>query len=187
MAKKNADLDLLFEYGIDEKSRTITLLGEVDDDMLHIVECGLTLLERQNNEPIHIRLNSGGGEVTAGLSIIDRIQESTCEINIHASGQICSMAVLILAAGDFRTANHLTQFMHHEEVYDNSGRHSQNKGFVKFSERFDDMLCKWLATRTEKDAKFWKTTGVGVDHWFTASEAETYGLIHEVITTGKKQ
>lgn len=187
MAKKTGDFEILFEYGIDEKSRTITLLGDVDDDMLHIVECGLTHLERLNSDPITIRLNSGGGQVTSGLSIMDRIQESPCEIHIHASGQVCSMAILILAAGDFRTANTLTQFMHHEEVYDSSGRHSQNKGFVKFSDRFDDMLCKWLETRTDKDAKFWKTTGVGVDHWFTAQEALSYGLIHEVISKGSKQ
>jgi ATP-dependent Clp protease protease subunit len=186
MAKKNADLDLLFEYGIDEKSRTITLIGEVDDDMLHVVECGLTHLERLNNESITIRLNSGGGSVTSGLSIIDRIQESTCEINIHASGQICSMAILILAAGDFRTANNLTQFMHHEETYDSPGRHSQNKGFIAFSDKFDDMLCKWLATRTTKDFKFWKSTGVGIDHWFTSVDAKNYGLIHEIITGSNK-
>lgn len=181
MAKKSNDVELLFDLGIDEKSRTIILTGEVNDDMLHIVETGFTYLESKSNDPISIRLSSSGGNVAIGLSIIDRIENSDCEVHIHASGEICSMAIIILAAGDFRTCHPLTQFMHHEETYDSPGRHSQNKSFVKFSERFDEMLCKWLSNRTKRDAKFWKTTGVGIDHWFTADQAEEYGLIDEIV------
>lgn len=185
MTKKVNDFEMLFDLGIDEKSRTIILTGEVNEEMLHIVETGISYLERTGSQPITIRLNSTGGEVAMGLSIIDKIENSTCEINIHVSGQVCSMAVLILAAGDYRTAHPLTQFMHHEETYDSPGRHSQNKSFVKFSDKFDDMLCKWLSNNTKRDAKFWKSTGVGTDHWFTSHEALEYGLIDEIIKINK--
>jgi ATP-dependent protease ClpP protease subunit len=186
MSKKTNNLELLFDLGIDEKSKTLIVNGEVNDEMLHLIETGLSYLEKLNGEEITIRLNSSGGDVASGLSIIDRIAKSSCFINIHASGQICSMAILILASGDYRTAHSLTQFMHHEESYDSSGRHSQNKNFIKFSEKFDDMLCQWLETRTKKDSKFWKNTGVALDHWFTSKEALSYGLIDAIVDFPKK-
>jgi ATP-dependent Clp protease protease subunit len=184
MTKKSKDHDIsseLFDRGIDRLSRTIILTGEVDDDFLFNLECGLTLLEGINKEEITIRLNTPGGDVLIGNSVVDRILSSTCPIHIHAYGQIASMGIFILAAGDTRSCSSLTSFMHHEDSYEGEGRHSHNKNYVKFAERQDMIMCKWLATRTKKDYNFWKKTGVDVDHWFICDEALEYGLVDEII------
>lgn len=184
MAKKNTkeqDNTELFDKGIDRVSRTIILNGEVNEDLLFNLECGLTLLEGLSNDEINIRLNTPGGSVFAGNSMVDRILSSTCPIHIHAYGEISSMGIFILASGDTRSSSSLTAFLHHEDSYEVDGRHSHNKNYIKFAERQDMVMCKWLSTRTKKDMTFWKKTGVEVDHWFTADQALEYGLIHEII------
>lgn len=183
MAKKKIDTsnDILFDHGVDTHSRTIILNGEVNDDLLYIVDIGITHLEKLSSEPINIRLSTCGGSVYAGNAIIDRILTSSCEVHIHAYGEICSMGVFILASGHYRSSGVLTILMHHEDSYNSEGRHSHNKNYVKAMEALDIRMCKWLASRTKKDFNFWKKTGVGVDHWFSADQALEYGLIDEVI------
>jgi len=183
MTKKRVDsgTDILFDHGVDTHSRTIILNGEVNDDLLYIVDTGLTHLERLSDKSITIRLSTLGGSVYAGNAIIDRILNSICEVNIHAYGEICSMGIFILAAGHHITSGILTILMHHEDSYDSDGRHSHNKNYVKAMEALDIRMCKWLASRTKKDYNFWKKTGVELDHWFSAEQALEYGLIDEVI------
>lgn len=183
MAKKKIDTsnDILFDHGVDTHSRTIILNGEVNDDLLYIVDTGITHLEKLSSEPINIRLSTCGGSVYAGNAIIDRILTSSCEVHIHAYGEICSMGVFILASGNYRSSGILTMFMTHESNYELEGKHSANKGYIKASEMLDNIMCKWLADRTQKDFKFWKSAGVGVDHWFTSETALEYGLIDEII------
>lgn len=179
MAKISEKIEQIYETGLDTKSRTLLLQGEVDDEMLHNVECSLTILENISKEPINIRLSTGGGNVYAGCAIIDRIENSPCEIHIHAAGEIMSMGILLLAAGDVRTSGELTVFMWHEESDTVEGRLSQSKSYLKFSDKLDDRLCRWMGTRTKKPYKFWKDLGKGQDYYFFKEEAIEIGLINE--------
>ena len=126
-------------------------------------------------------LNTGGGSITDGKAIIDRILASTCEIHIHAVGRICSMGIYILAAAEVRTSSALTSFMFHESSYDVEGKHSENKSYIKFSDIDEKHLNRWLATRTKKPADFWNKLGVGSDYWFLAEEAKTLGMIVRIV------
>lgn len=179
--KENNITNELFDRGIDRASRTIILNGEVDSEFLYNLECGITLLESLGYSEITIRLNTVGGDPFIGNACIDRILNSTCPIHIHAYGEISSMGIFILAAGETRSASELTSFMHHEDSYSLDSRHSHNKAYVKAMEVIDLKMCKWLSSRTKKDATFWKKTGVDIDHWFTAEQAKEYGLISEIL------
>lgn len=171
----------LFDYGISRRSRTIICSGQVDEDLLHRVESGLTLLEGLGEDIINIRLCTPGGEVDIGNAILDRILSSNCQIYIHAYGQIKSMGIFLLAAGDIRSCSSLTSFMHHGGSYAIEGTSNQNKAYLKYSEIQDSLMHKWLASRTKKDSTFWGNTGADVDHWFTCNEALEYGLVHKII------
>ena len=50
-------------------------------------------------EPVTIYINSGGGEVNAGLLIYDTIQACEFHVNIICAGMAASMAAIILAGG----------------------------------------------------------------------------------------
>lgn len=187
MAKKNPKIDdtfehdKLYDFGVDVKSRTIKLIGDIDEDSFYILSCNLTTLENESNQPIKIILKTDGGCIDSGMAIIERIKSSICEIHIHAMGFIASMGILILASGDKRTCSSMTSFMHHESSYCISDRHKNNKSYVKVQENQDIKMCKWLAKQTKKDYKFWKDLGVHVDHYFEADQAFEYGLIDEVL------
>ena len=172
---------LLFENGVDEHSRTIIINSEITEELAFHIDVSITHLEKLSNDPINIRLTTGGGSVIDANSIIDRILNSTCEIHIHATGEICSAGIFVLASGHYRTCSFLLMLMHHEPSYDIEGRHSHNKGFIKASEAQDLRMAKWLATRTKKDAAFWLKTGVSTDYYFTPEQALDYGLIDEII------
>lgn len=53
----------------------------------------------RTDQPIHIYINCTGGEVNAGLAIYDLLQSCPNEITMYCIGQACSMAAIILAAG----------------------------------------------------------------------------------------
>ncbi len=56
-----------------------------------------TFFLTQTNEPINIYINSGGGDVNAGLVIYDLIQSCPNEIRAYCLGKAFSMAAVILA------------------------------------------------------------------------------------------
>lgn len=178
-------IDTLMTWGFDINTRTILIQdeedGEINSEMAYKFNHAMTALEAISNDPIKIYLNTVGGSCSYGFSMIDRILNSPCKTHIHASGSIMSMGIFILAAGETRSSSALTVFMHHEGSYSLESRHSHNKAYVKAMEVIDSKMCKWLASRTKKDATFWEKTGVDVDHWFTADEAKEYGLISEIL------
>jgi ATP-dependent Clp protease protease subunit len=136
--------------------------------------------------PIQVHINSGGGNVLEGFQIIDTIRHLEREVMTIAHGQICSMAIPVLASGDKRYASSTTLFMTHE--YSNS---FDNKSVSIIEARMDATL-KWqefyaefMAERTGKTKAFWKKIMKTVDHWFDAEKALEYGLIHEIRTPKK--
>jgi len=50
------------------------LNGEVDDSVAAVITAQILFLEAENPEkPIHLYINSPGGEVTAGMAIYDTV------------------------------------------------------------------------------------------------------------------
>jgi ATP-dependent Clp protease protease subunit len=179
--KGSENNDLLHEVGLDIKSRTIKLVGDIDEDAFYNFSCNMTMLENISNEPINLNLSTGGGEIDYGIAIVERIKTSKCEVHIQAFGFVGSIGIFILASGDKRSATTLTNFLHHEDSYETDKQHKANKAYVKYMENADNIRCRWLAKQTKRDFKFWKDLGVSIDHYFFSEEALTYGLIDEII------
>lgn len=186
-----------FQYNFNLEQRTITLSQDIEnfgepstsETVDHYIEpknlftwfdsC-MNILENNNKKGITIKLSTWGGRVDIGVSIIQRMLESPNKITVKTYGIISSMGIFILAAGDVRIGSPLTQFMHHEFNSGMSGRHCQMTNQITFDKKYDNEMCKWLASRTKKDYKFWLKIGTGVDHWFFAEDALKYGLIHKI-------
>lgn len=80
-------------------NRRIFLHGEINKDMANDIVAQLLYLQDESEEPITIFINSGGGEVTAGLFIYDVIQSLKVPVNMYCTGIAASMAALLLAGG----------------------------------------------------------------------------------------
>lgn len=82
------------------RDRILFLSGEVCDDIANIIVAQLLFLEADDpGAPIHMYINSPGGEVTSGLAIYDTIQHITSPVHTVCIGMACSMGAILLAAG----------------------------------------------------------------------------------------
>ena len=79
--------------------RKIFLNGSIDAEKANEVLMQLMYLVSESDEPIDIYINSGGGEVTAGLLIYDAIQAIKSPVNMYCTGIAASMAAIILSGG----------------------------------------------------------------------------------------
>ncbi len=83
------------------RDRIIMLNGEVNDHTANLIVAQMLFLESENPaEDINFYINSGGGSVTAGLSIYDTMQYINSPVSTIVMGQACSMGSLLAQAGE---------------------------------------------------------------------------------------
>ncbi|XP_076463203.1 ATP-dependent Clp protease proteolytic subunit, mitochondrial-like [Babylonia areolata] len=83
------------------KERIICVMGPITDTLSSLVVAQLLFLQSESSKKaIHLYINSPGGSVTAGLGIYDTMQYIQPPISTWCVGQACSMASLLLCAGE---------------------------------------------------------------------------------------
>nr|KAG5714144.1 hypothetical protein BaRGS_020472 [Batillaria attramentaria] len=82
------------------KERIICVMGPITDELSSLVVAQMLFLQSESSKKaIHMYINSPGGSVTAGLGIYDTMQYVQPPVNTWCVGQACSMASLLLCAG----------------------------------------------------------------------------------------
>lgn len=82
------------------KDRIIFLGTEITDQVANVIVAQLLFLKMEDpKKDINLYIHSPGGDITAGLAILDTMQFLGCDINTYCIGQAASMAALLLAAG----------------------------------------------------------------------------------------
>ncbi|XP_055903372.1 ATP-dependent Clp protease proteolytic subunit [Eupeodes corollae] len=83
------------------KERIVCLMGPIHDGVASLIVAQLLFLQSEDlDKPVHLYINSPGGQVTAGLAIYDTMQYVKPPIATWCIGQACSMGSLLLAAGE---------------------------------------------------------------------------------------
>ncbi len=165
------------------KERIIFLVGPVNDGVASLISAQLLFLESENpNKDIAIYINSPGGLVTSGLAIYDTMQYIRPDVSTVCIGLAASMGSLLLTAGAkgkrFATPN--AKIMVHQP----SG------GFQGQATDIEIHAKDILATRTRLNEIYVRHTGQPMkdiedamerDKFLSPDEAQTFGLIDEVI------
>ncbi len=82
------------------KDRIIFIGTEICDQVANVIVAQLLFLKMEDpKKDISLYINSGGGQITSGLAILDTMQFLGCDINTYCIGQAASMAALLLSAG----------------------------------------------------------------------------------------
>ena len=82
------------------KERIIFVNGPIHDDMASLICAQLLFLESEKaDQSIGMYINSPGGVVTAGFSILDTMNYIKCPVSTFCMGQAASMGSLLLCAG----------------------------------------------------------------------------------------
>lgn len=82
------------------KDRIIFIGTDINDQVANVVVAQLLFLKMEDpKKDINLYINSVGGQITAGLAILDTMQFLGCDINTYCIGQAVAMSALLLAAG----------------------------------------------------------------------------------------
>ena len=139
------------------------------------------VIEPSSRKPIKLFIDSCGGSVTAGFTIINAISLSKTPVYTINMGTAYSMGLCVLAAGHKRFAYKDATFLFHEGSTDigqiDAGKF---KNYSKFYEMLLEKIKIFLLTHTNMTEEMYKEK-YRDDWWFFADEAIEYGFIDEIL------
>ena len=167
--------------------RIVFISGEVNDDMANAVCAQLLFLQSQDpKKDISVYINSPGGSVTAGLAIYDTMQFVKCPVATYCIGQAASMGAVLLTAGakGKRHALPNSRIMIHQPWGGAEGKASDIEITAREILRLKEILNQILATHSGKALED-VVRDTDRDHFMSAAEACTWGLIDKVLDPKK--
>lgn len=171
--------------------RIIFLADDVTSDSATIVKTQLLYLNSTGDDDISLFIDTRGGEVIPGLSIIDVMEYITPDVCTYCMGMCASMGAVILSNGakGKRYSIPHGEIMIHQVSGGSQGVFSDMKINLLHSERLQKTLYEILASNTGKSFDE-IAADADRDHWLTPEESlpgvyGKYGMIDEIIK--KKQ
>ena len=165
------------------KERVVFVVGAIDDHMANLIVAQLLFLESENPEKdIHLYINSPGGVITSGLSILDTMRFIKPDVATMCIGQAASMGAVLLACGakGKRYALPHARVMIHQPHGGAQGQASdieiQAREILYMRERLNQILAETTGQPLEKISK-----DVERDFFMSAEVAKEYGVIDDIL------
>ena len=167
------------------KERIIFLTGPIDDNLSNLVVAQLLFLESEDPKAdISLYINSPGGSVTAGLSILDTMNFIRPPVSTLCVGQAASMGAVLLSAGQKKKRFCLSnaRVMIHQPLGSFQGQATD----------FDIQAKEILSIRSKLNQILSKNTGQTIkkiqadterDNFMQPEDAKKYGLIDKIFSS----
>tara|TARA_B100001057_G_scaffold213289_1_gene213644 strand:- start:2066 stop:2665 length:600 start_codon:yes stop_codon:yes gene_type:complete len=169
------------------KERIIFLTGPIDDNLSNLIVAQLLFLESEDPKAdISLYINSPGGSVTAGLSILDTMNFIKPEVSTLCVGQAASMGAVLLSGGVKQKRYCLTnsRVMIHQPLGSFQGQATdfdiQAREILSIRKRLNEILSKNTGQTIKKIG-----TDTERDNFMNPTEAMEYGLIDEILKERK--
>jgi ATP-dependent Clp endopeptidase proteolytic subunit ClpP len=164
-----------------EDTCCILLYGDIGDNYGAVTSGQITrelMAAESAYKNIDIRINSVGGEVYTGIAIFNALCASKANITLYVDGVAASMASVIALCGKPVYMSRYARLMLHSVSGGCYGNKKDLKEVLEQMESLEDTLCQMYAERLGKDTAAVKAAYFdGTDHWLTADEALSLGLI----------
>ena len=141
-----------------------------DISPLYLEELDKHLRACATDKEINLNICSPGGDIYAGIAIAEKLRACGKRVNARVWGYAASAAFTIACACDFVEASPLTHFMVHS-AYGWDG--DVDEGCKHANESQLALIHRKNADYTESDLL--------EDRWFTASEAQAFGLVDRIV------
>ncbi len=170
------------------RDRILWVAGGVDDDMSTVVQAQLMFLDSVDDRDITMHIDSPGGSVKSGLSMIDVMEYIACDIRTVNTGMAASMGSVLLGAGTKgkRSSLRFSKVMLHQSSGGFRGNIQDAKIDMKEWEEVNkilfDLLGGYCGKKPEQVMK-----DATRDFWLSADEAVKYGIIDEVVLKKEKK
>lgn len=171
------------------KERIVFVTGPIHDDMASLICAQLLFLESENpDKDITMYINSPGGVVTAGMSILDTMNYVRCDVATLCLGQACSAGSLLLTAGAKGKRYSLpnARVMVHQPHGGAQGQATdieiQAREIITLRRRLNEIYVQ----QTGQSLEVIEAT-LERDRFMSAKEAQDFGLIDHVISQRPKE
>ncbi len=171
-------------------TKIIYINGEITDDVACIFNTTLLSMEYEDpNEDVTVYINSPGGSVTAGLSMIDTMNLISCDVRTVCTGLAASMGAMLLMAG----TKGKRRILPHSKVLIHQPLGNFGQGFRQAT---DVEIAARELTRTKEEIYqlIMECTGQSLDrisrdcerdYILNAQEALDYNIVDEIIKNHK--
>jgi ATP-dependent Clp protease protease subunit len=169
------------------RDRLLWVAGPVDDHMSTIVQAQLMFLDSTDKSDITMHIDSPGGSVKSGLSMVDVMQYISCDIRTVNTGMAASMGSVLLGAGTKgkRSSLRFSRTMLHQSSGGAVGNIQDAEISMKEWMKINDTLFQLLGDFCGKDPDVVKKDS-SRDLWLDSQQALEYGIIDEIVKTKKK-
>ena len=165
------------------KERVVFVVGPIDDHMANLIVAQLLFLESENpDKDIHLYINSPGGVITSGLSILDTMRFIKPDVSTLCIGQAASMGAVLLAAGSKgkRYALPHSRVMIHQPSGGAQGQATdieiQAREILYMRQRLNEVMAASTGQSVEKIAR-----DVERDLFMSAEQAKEYGIVDQIL------
>jgi len=169
------------------RDRVLWVAGPVDDRMSTIVQAQLMFLDSSDKSDITIHIDSPGGSVKSGLSMVDVMEYISCDIRTVNTGMAASMGSVLLGAGTKgkRSSLRFSKTMLHQSSGGAGGNIQDARINMIEWEKTNKILFDLLGSYCGKSAEQVMTDATR-DLWLDAQEALDYGIIDEIVKPKEK-
>lgn len=165
------------------KERIIFVTGGIEDHMANLIVAQLLFLESEDpKKDIHLYVNSPGGSVTAGLSIVDTMNHIKPDVATVCTGMAASMGSIILSQGakGKRSILQNAEVMIHQPWGGAQGQASDIEITARHILKTRDRLNKMLAKASGQSLKTIEKD-TDRDFFMDADETKKYGLVDIIL------
>ena len=168
------------------RDRLLWVAGPVNDNMSTVVQAQLMYLDSVDKIDITMHIDSPGGSVKSGLSMVDVMDYIKCDIRTVNTGMAASMGSILLGAGTKgkRSSLRFSRTMLHQSSGGFRGNIQDAEidmvEWKKINQTLFDLLgqyCNKKPSQVMKDSSR--------DLWLSSEEALKYGIIDEVVISKK--
>ncbi len=164
------------------KNRTITLFGEINQEVSRRTAEKLLTLAFESDDPITMYISSPGGHVESGDTIFDIIRYIKPTVRTVGTGWVGSIATHIYLAPERENRFCLpnTRFLIHQPAGGFGGDAADieihAREIVKTRERINGIIAAQTGQPIER-----VTEDTDRDYWMSAEESVEYGLVGQII------
>ena len=165
------------------KDRIVMLHDDVNENSASVIVAQLLFLESESDKDIHFYINSPGGSVTAGLSILDTMRFIKCDVSTIVMGQAASMGSLLASSGTKGKRLILPSARHmiHQVSSGTRGTAIDMKIALEETLKLNEYLTNIYVENTGNTYEQLELD-MSRDKFMSAHESVAYGLADKIIT-----
>lgn len=177
----------LYQYYKSRFERTLILNEDITDGIIEEIVIPLQEMDADGTgAPIHIKMNTCGGDVYTGMALCHAIETvKNCPVTVEIMGMAASMGALIAMAGRNNplvktVCSKYTVFLIHSGQMQVGGSTNAVRDTVQFQEQYEDLIENYVLTHSTISKEEYEKH-MRHEWYMVAETAHKYGIVDEVM------